>query len=159
MKSKAPQNDDGTKLIAANKKAFHDYFVIEKLEVGMEMMGSELRPCREGRVNIKDAYAEVENGQLWLHAAHIGQNAFSGQFGHDPLRKRRLLAHKKQILKLGQKIETSGHTLVPLKIYFRSGRVKLELALVKGKRQYDKRETIAKKDLKREMDREMSGKN
>jgi SsrA-binding protein len=159
LKSKAPSSETGIKIIAQNKKAFHEYFILEKLEVGISLAGSELRPCREGRVNLKDSYAEVENGQMWLMSAHIGSNPFSNRNDHQPERKRRLLAHKKEILKLGHKVEASGNSLVPLKIYFKNGKVKVEIALVKGKRQYDKRETLAKKDLKREMDREMSGRN
>ncbi len=157
MKSKPAAGEDGLKLIAANRKAFHEYHILEKLEVGIALVGSELRPCREGKVNLKDAYAEVVDGQLWLVEAHIGSNPFSNRLDHSPLRRRKLLAHKRQILKLGQKVETSGMTLVPLRMYFKAGRVKVEIALVKGKAQYDKRETIAKKDLKREMDRELSG--
>lgn len=158
LKSKAPANDDGIKLIATNKKAFHDYFILEKLEVGISLVGSEIRPIREGKVNLKEGFAEVESGQLWLKDVHIGSNPFSNRLDHTPMRKRRLLAHKAQIIKLGKKVETGGNTLVPLRMYFHSGKVKIEIALVKGKREYDKRDTIAKKDLKREMDRELSGK-
>jgi len=155
LKSKAASGD-GTKLIAANKHAFHEYFILDKLEVGISLVGSELRPCREGRVNLKDGYAEAENGQLWLNEVHIGSNPFSNRLDHAPLRRRRLLAHKREILKLQQKLKVTGHTLIPLRMYFKSGKVKVELGLAKGKAQYDKRETIAKKDLKRELDREMS---
>ncbi|OIP32144.1 SsrA-binding protein [bacterium CG2_30_54_10] len=157
MKSKQTENDAGIKLIAGNRKAFHDYLILEKLEVGIALAGSELRPCREGQVNLKDAYAEIENGELWLIEAHIGSNPFSNRLDHNPLRRRKLLAHKRQILKLGQKLLTTGLTIVPLRIYFKDGKAKVEIALAKGKAQYDKRETIAKKDLKREMDRELSG--
>ncbi|MBF0548131.1 MAG: SsrA-binding protein SmpB [Candidatus Riflebacteria bacterium] len=157
MKSRKDQNGDGTKLIASNKRAGFDYYILERLEAGVVLMGSELRPCREGRVNLKDAYAEIEEGQLWLYQAHIGANPFANRLDHSPLRKRKLLAHKKQIYKLGQKVQTGGHTIVPLRMYFKDGMVKVEIALVKGKKQYDKRETIAKKDLKRDMEREMGG--
>ncbi|HOY65844.1 MAG TPA: SsrA-binding protein SmpB [Candidatus Ozemobacteraceae bacterium] len=155
MKSKA-STGDGTKLIAANRYAYHEYFILDKIETGIELVGSELRPCREGRVNLKDGYAEAVNGQLWLNEVHIGSNAFSNRLDHAPLRKRRLLAHKREILKLQQKLQVSGHTLIPLRMYFKNGMVKVELGLAKGKAQYDKRATIAKKDLKRELDREMS---
>jgi len=157
LKSKAPKDDGGIKVITTNKKAFHDFFILEKLEVGISLLGSELKPCREGNVNLRDSFAEIIDGELWLQNMHIGKNPFANQFGHPPLRRRKLLAHKKQILKLGQKVETSGNTLVPLRIYFKSGRVKVELALVKGKKEYDKREAIAKKDLKRETERELRG--
>ena len=159
LKSSKPSDTDGIKLIAGNRRAYHEYFMVETLEVGIVLLGSELRPCREGKVNLQEAYAEVDGaGQLWLFGASIAHNPFSNQMNHDPFRKRRLMAHKKQILKLGHKVQASGHTLIPLKMYFRDGRVKVEIALAKGKRQYDKRETLAKKDLKREMDRELSGK-
>jgi len=148
---------DGIKVIAANRKAHHDYFIVEKLEAGIALVGSELRPCREGRVNLKDSYAEEINGQLWLHDMHIGSNKFSNRLDHEPERKRRLLAHRKEILKWGLKVRTSGMTIVPLLIYFKNGKVKVELALVKGKAKYDKRDSIAKKDAQRDMERELGG--
>ncbi len=144
-------------MIAANRKAHHDYFIVEKLEAGIALVGSELRPCREGRVNLKDSYAEEINGQLWLHDMHIGSNKFSNRLDHEPERKRRLLAHRKEILKWGLKVRTSGMTIVPLLIYFKNGKVKVELALVKGKAKYDKRDSIAKKDAQRDMERELGG--
>ncbi|MFZ5953278.1 MAG: SsrA-binding protein SmpB [Candidatus Rifleibacteriota bacterium] len=156
MKSKK-QSADGIKIIAANRKAHHDYFIVEKLEVGIALVGSELRPCREGRVTLKDSYVEEEAGQLWLYDMHIGSNQFSNRLDHEAERKRRLLAHKNEILKLGQKVRTSGMTMVPLKIYFKQGRIKLEIALVKGKAKYDKRESIAKKDAQRDIARELGG--
>ncbi|MBF0498949.1 MAG: SsrA-binding protein SmpB [Candidatus Riflebacteria bacterium] len=157
MKSQTGKDADGVKLIAGNRQAGYEYFILEKLEVGIALLGTELRPCREGRVNLKDGYAEIENNQLWLYEVHIGSNAFANRQDHAPLRKRRLLAHHRQILKWFQKVNASGNTIIPLRMYFKAGKVKVEVALVKGKRQYDKRETIAKKDLKREMDREMGG--
>ncbi|MEW6710371.1 MAG: SsrA-binding protein, partial [Candidatus Riflebacteria bacterium] len=112
MKSKK-QSADGIKIIAANRKAHHDYFIVEKLEVGIALVGSELRPCREGKVTLKDSYVEEEAGQLWLYDMHIGSNPFSNRLDHEAERKRRLLAHKNEILKLGQKVRTSGMTMVP----------------------------------------------
>jgi SsrA-binding protein len=156
LKSKK-QSADGIKIIAANRKAHHDYFIVEKLEVGIALVGSELRPCREGRVTLKDSYAEEENGQLWLYDMHIGSNQYSNINDHEPERKRRLLAHKNQILKFGQKVRTTGMTIVPLKIYFAKGKVKLEIALVKGKAKYDKRDSLAKKDAQRDIERELGG--
>ncbi|MDD2624921.1 MAG: SsrA-binding protein SmpB [Candidatus Riflebacteria bacterium] len=155
--SSKKQSAEGSKLIAANKKAHFDYFIMEKLEVGIELRGSELRPCREGRVNLKDSYVDEENGQFWLYDVHIGSNPFSNRNDHEPERKRRLLAHKSQIIKWGQKVKTSGMTIVPLRMYFTDGKVKLEIALVKGKAQYDKRDAIAKKDAKRDLERELGG--
>ncbi len=156
MKSKK-QPVDGVKVVAANRKAHYDYFIIEKIEVGIALLGSELRPIRENRVTLKDSYAEEVNGELWLYDMHIGANQFSNRLDHDPVRKRRLLAHKREILKLGHKAETSGMTLVPLRVYFKKGKVKVELALVKGKAKYDKRDSIAKKDMRRDVERELGG--
>ena len=159
LKSKASPGDDGVKLIATNKKAFHEYFILEKLEVGIVLQGSELRPCREGQVNLKEAFVEADNGEMWLIGVNIGANPFSNRFAHDSTRKRKLLAHKNQIVKLAYKTETSGNTLVPLRMYFRHGRAKVEIGLVKGKKLYDKRESIAKKDQQRQLDRELSGRD
>jgi SsrA-binding protein len=156
LKSKK-QPVDGIKVVAANRKAHYDYFIIEKIEVGIALVGSELRPIRENRVTLKDSYAEEVNGELWLYDMHIGANQFSNRLDHDPVRKRRLLAHKREILKLGHKAETSGMTLVPLRVYFKKGKVKVELALVKGKAKYDKRDSIAKKDMRRDVERELGG--
>lgn len=156
MKSKKSQTD-GTRLIATNRKAFHDYFILEKLETGIALVGSELRPCREAKVTIKDAYAEVVKGELWLHDLHIGANTYSNRNSHEPERKRKLLAHSRQIDKLANKCLTTGITIVPLRLYFKDGKVKVEIALVKGKTKYDKRASIAKKDAQRDMDRELGG--
>lgn len=155
--SSKKQSGDGIKIIAANRKAGFDYFILEKLEVGIALVGSELRPCREGKVTLKDSFAEEENGQLWLHDMHIASNPFSNRLDHDTDRKRRLLAHKNEILKWGHKVRTSGVTIVPLKVYFKNGKVKIEIALVKGKTKYDKRDSIAKNDAKREVQRELGG--
>ncbi len=156
--SSKKQTGDGTKLIAANKKAHFDYFIVEKLEVGIELLGSELRPCREGRVNLKDSYVDTAGAEFWLYGVNIGSNKYSNRNDHDSERKRRLLAHKTEIIKWDRKVQTSGMTIVPLRMYFRDGRVKLEIALAKGKATYDKREAIAKKDAKRDLDRELGGK-
>lgn len=155
--SSKKQAGDGIKIIAANRKAGFDYFILEKLEVGIALVGSELRPCREGKVTLKDSFAEEENGQLWLHDMHIGSNPFSNRLDHEPERKRRLLAHKNEILKWGHKVRTAGVTIVPLKVYFKNGKVKIEIALVKGKAKYDKRDSIAKNDAKRDVQRALGG--
>jgi SsrA-binding protein len=151
------QQGDGEKIVAANRKAFHDYFILERLEVGIALVGSEMRPCREGRVTLKDSYAEEIGGQLWLHDMHIGSNPFSNRMDHEPERKRRLLAHKSEIIKWGYKVRTSSMTIVPLKVYFKNGKVKVELGLAKGKAKYDKREALQKKDAKRDAERELGG--
>lgn len=157
MSSKKQQDSNGIKIIAENRKAYHDYFILEKLETGIQLVGSELRPCREGRVTLKDSFVDAVEGQLWLCDVHIGSNAYSNRLDHDPERKRRLLAHKGQIWKLCEKVKTTGITIVPLKFYFKEGKVKVEIALVKGKAMYDKREAIAKRDAQRDMDRELGG--
>lgn len=157
MKSKEPAAADGKKIISNNRKAFHDYEILEKLEVGIVLCGSELRPLRAGEVNLKDAWAEEENGELWINDLNINANPFANRLGHDPVRKRKLLANKREILRLRQKMLTPGFTLIPLSMYFKRGKVKVELGLARGKRQYDKRETIAKKDLQREMARDLRG--
>ncbi|NLM17963.1 MAG: SsrA-binding protein SmpB [Candidatus Riflebacteria bacterium] len=148
-------SDEGVKLIAANRKAHHDYFIVEKLETGIQLAGSELRPCRENRVNLKDAYVDIDNGEMWLIGVHIGLNPFSNIQNHDPERKRKLLAHRYQIDKFGKKSMNTGMTVIPLRMYFKQGKVKVEIALAKGKTTYDKRDSIAKKDMKRDMDREL----
>lgn len=159
MKATAGHHKDlgegGLKVIALNRRAFHDFSILEKLEVGIALVGSELRPCREGKVNLKDAFVEEVKGELWLRDLNIGSNEYSNRLDHATLRSRKLLAHKQEIYRLGQKLKTTGITIIPLRVYFRRGRVKLEIALAKGKALHDKRETIAKKDLKRDLDREL----
>jgi SsrA-binding protein len=161
LKSKKQANkfgDDGYKLIAANKKAHFDYFITDKMEVGIALVGSELRPCREGRVSLKDSFVDEIDGQFWLYDVHIGSNAFSNRNDHEPERKRRLLAHKVDIIKWGHKANASGMTIVPLKMYFKRGKVKVEIGLAKGKALYDKRDSLAKKDAKRDVERALGGK-
>jgi len=159
LKSRVPADTDGKKIISNNRRAFHDYEILEKLEVGIVLRGSELRPLRSGEVNLKDAWAEEAAGELWLHDLNINSNPFANRLGHDPLRKRKLLANKREIERLRQKMLNPGLTLIPLALYFKRGKVKVELGLARGKRQYDKRETIAKKDLQRDMARELRGRD
>ena len=147
------------KLIAQNKKAHHEYSILETYEAGMALLGSEVKSCRMGRVNLKDSYVRIENGELYLVGAHISHYSWANRFNHDPLRQRKLLLHKQEIKKLYGKIREKGQTCVPLKMYFtEKGNVKVEIALVKGKTQYDRREAIRTKDLRREMERELKGK-
>ena len=143
-----------TQAVAVNRKAYHDYHVLESLEVGIALMGTEVKSLRKGDVNLRDAYARVENGEVWLHNAHIARYDAGNRFNHDPLRPRKLLLHRKQINELNRRLQEGGTTLVPLRLYFKdSHRVKLELGLVRGKKQYDKREAIAKRDVEREIAR------
>lgn len=138
------------KIITNNKHATYQYHILEKYEAGIELRGSEVKSLREGRINLKDAFCKIENGEIFLYNAHISQYKSASVFNHDPERPRRLLLHKYEILKLEQKVKEKGLTIVPLKMYFNEkGLVKVEIALVKGKKLYDKREDIAKRDLER----------
>ena len=145
---------EGKKLIANNKKAFHDYFIEEQLETGIELFGTEVKAIRAGHCSIKEAYVQVNRGELWVEGMNIQPYEKGNIFNKDPLRIRKLLAHKNEILKLDQKLKEKGYTIVPLEVYFKSGRVKVNIGLAKGKKLYDKRETIAKKDAKREAERD-----
>ena len=145
---------EGKKLIANNKKAFHDYFIEEQLETGIELFGTEVKAIRAGHCSIKEAYVEVRKGELWVDGMNIQPYEKGNIFNKDPLRIRKLLAHKNEIMKLEQKLKEKGFTIVPLEVYFKGGRVKVNIGLAKGKKLYDKRESIAKKDAKREAERE-----
>lgn len=149
----------GIKVIAENRKARHDYFVEEKLEVGIILTGTEIKSIRAGRVNLKDSYAEISGGELWLTQMHISPYEQGNRFNHEPLRKRKLLLNKSEIVKLTAEVQQQGMTLIPLKIYLKQGLAKIELGLCKGKKNYDKRQDIAKKDAKRDMDRELRERN
>ncbi len=145
----------GTKLIAPNKKARHDYFVMETYEAGIELFGTEVKSIRRGQVNLKDSYCFVEKGELFVSGMHISPYEQGNIFNKDPMRIRRLLMHKKEINKLLGLVTQQGLTLVPLSMYFRSSRVKLEIGLCKGKKLYDKRDTEAKKQAGRDIERAM----
>jgi len=143
----------GTKLIAQNKKAYHDYFIEETLEAGIALTGTEVKSLRAGRVNLRDSYAAVEEGELFLIGMHISPYEQGNIFNHDPLRTRKLLVHARELRRLYGKVQVAGYTLVPSKLYFKDGRVKVEIALAKGKALYDKRQTLAKKEAQRDMER------
>lgn len=151
----AAKSNEGKKLIANNKKAFHDYFVEEQLETGIELFGTEVKSIRAGHCSVKEAYVFIRHGELFVEGMNISPYEKGNIFNKDPLRTRRLLAHKKEILKYDQKLKEKGYTLVPLEVYFKEGKVKVNIGLCKGKKLYDKRETIAKKDVERETEREM----
>lgn len=142
-----------TKQIAANRQARHEYFVLETLETGIELVGTEVKSLRMGQVNLKDSWVDVEDGQLIVYGMHISPYEKGNIFNRDPLRPRRLLAHKNEIRKLGQELKLQGYTLIPLSLYFKHGRVKLGLGLCKGKKLYDKRATAAERSAKRDIDR------
>ena len=144
---------EDVKVIARNKKARHDYFIEEVYEAGIVLKGTEVKSIRAGKVNIKDSYARVENGELFLYNMHIGPYDSGNRFNHEPLRTRKLLMHRKEINKLLGYVQEKGYTLIPLSVYLKNGRVKIGLALAKGKRAYDKRHSVAERDAKREIER------
>lgn len=150
---------DSIKLISQNKKAFHDFFIEETFECGIELVGTEVKSLREGKVNLKDSFASLVNGEIYIKNMHISPYEKGNIFNKDPLRERKLLLHKYEILKLVGKIKEKGYSLVPTKIYLKNSLVKVELGLAKGKKLYDKREDIARKDAKRDIDRRMKEAN
>lgn len=150
--------EDGIQPVAQNRKARHLYHILETLEAGLVLTGTEVKSLRDGRANLGDAYATVEGGEVWLHHLHISPYEQGNQFNHEPLRKRKLLLHRRDIRRLVGKTREKGLTLIPLRIYFRNGWAKVELALAKGKRTHDKRDDIAKRDAERDMARAMSRK-
>ena len=141
---------DGIKLIASNREAYFDYFIRETYEAGLELVGTEVKALREGRVNLKDAYVVIRNGEAWLMEAHISPYSHGNRYNHDPRRTRRLLLHKREIAKLAAATQERGLTVVPTRLYFKRGRAKVEVAIAKGKKIYDKRETERHRDLERE---------
>ncbi|NLP44789.1 MAG: SsrA-binding protein SmpB [Peptococcaceae bacterium] len=143
------------KVVAENRKARHDYFVEDRYEAGIILTGTEIKSIRAGRVNLKDSYAEIVDGEVWLNQMHISPYEQGNRFNHEPLRKRKLLLHRSEISKLVGKVQQQGMTLIPLKIYIKNGLAKIELGLCKGKKSYDKREDIAKRDAKRQMERDL----
>ena len=149
----------GRKPMAQNKKAFHDYFVEERLECGMELKGTEVKSMRQGRMNLKESYAVVKNGEVFVQGMHISPYEQGNIFNTDPLRPKRLLLHRNQIRHLYQEVGKMGYALVPLSVYLKDGRFKMELGLCKGKKLHDKREDIAERDVKREMQRALRERN
>ena len=145
--------EEKIKVIAENRKARHDYFILETYEAGIALTGTEVKSLRAGKVNLKDGFGLVRDGELYLEGVHISPFEHGNRFNADPLRRRKLLMHKRQIMKLYGQVKQEGLTLAPLKLYFVRGRVKVELALCKGKKLYDKRDAAATKDAKREMAR------
>ena len=142
---------DKIKIIATNKKAFHDYFILETFEAGIVLKGTEVKSIKQGRINLKDSYAKIKDGEIYLFNTHISPYKHGNLFNHEPLRTRKLLLNKKEINKIIGKINEKGLTLIPLKVYLKKGLVKLELGLCKGKKVYDKREEIKRRDLEREL--------
>lgn len=145
----------GEKTIVQNRRARHEYHILERHEAGIELVGTEVKSLREGHITLKDSYADVENGQMFLIGVHINPYEQGNIYNHDPERIRKLLMHKREILKLGARVAEKGLTLIPLSVYFKQGRVKVEIALCQGKHTVDKRDTIREREVKREVDREI----
>jgi SsrA-binding protein len=139
--------------VAENRKARHNYFIEDTYEAGMVLLGTEVKSLRLGKINLKDSYARIKRGEVFIHQMHIGTYPFASHNNHDPLRKRKLLLHKYEIKKLYGKVNEKGYALIPLKVYFSRGKAKLTLALAKGKRKYDKREAIRRRDEQRDLER------
>lgn len=145
--------DEGIKIISDNRKARHDYHILDTLEAGIALQGTEVKSLRLGKVNIRDSFARVKDGEVFLHGMHISPYEHGNRFNHDPLRIRKLLLHKREIQRLIGKTKEQGLTLIPLRLYFKRGRAKVELAVAQGKKLYDKRETLARKDEARRVER------
>lgn len=151
--------DSGIKIVAQNKKAYHDYFVLEKLEAGLELFGTEVKSIRQGKINLKDSWCFVKDGEMFVNGMHISPYEQGNIFNRDPLRTKRLLLHKREIRRLYSQVKQDGLAIVPLSVYFKKGRAKVEIGLCKGKKLYDKREVAAKKDAQRNIDRALSIRN
>src|SRR5258706_12671682 len=151
--AKAASNNLPVKVITVNRQAYHDYFVERTIEAGISLVGTEIKSIRDGKVNLRGSYAIARDGELWLENAHIAIYEHGSRYNHDPMRSRKLLLHRREINQLLNKVATKGMTLVPLKLYLKGGRAKIELGLCRGKKLYDKREAIAERDAKREIER------
>lgn len=150
---------EAVKLVANNKKAYHDYFIDEKYEAGLVLHGTEVKSLRMGKCSIKEAWVRIQDGEVWVYGMHISPYEKGNIFNKDPLRPRKLLMHQAEIGKLLGKVKEKGITLVPLQVYFKNGRAKLEIGLARGKKLYDKREELAKRDMRREAEREFKVRN
>ncbi len=147
--------NENSRTVAQNKKAYHDYFVLEEYEAGIELFGTEVKSIRQGRVNLKDAWCSIDSGEIFVNGMHISPYEQGNIFNRDPLRKKKLLMHKKEIHKLYGTIKQQGLTLIPLSVYFNKGKAKIKVGLCKGKKIYDKRDVAAKKEANRSIDREI----
>ena len=151
--SKAASTHVPVKVITVNRQAYHDFFVERTIEAGIALMGTEIKSIRDGKVNLRGSYAMVRNGELWLENAHIAVYEHGNRYNHEPMRNRKLLLHRREIDQLLGKVATKGLTLIPLKLYLKGGKAKIELGLCRGKKLYDKRDVIAERDVKREIER------
>lgn len=159
VRNLATKTKEELNLIADNRKARHDYFVEDTIEAGLVLTGTEVKSLRLGRANLRDSHASIEKGEAFLYNVHISPYEQANRFNHEPLRVRKLLLHKDEIRRLTGKVREKGYTLVPLKLYFKKGRAKVELALAKGKKAYDKRHDVAERDARREMERAFRGRD
>ena len=146
---------NGTHVAVTNRKAYHDYFIEDRYEAGIELTGTEVKSIRQGKLNLKDSFCHVKNGELFLYGMHISPYEKGNMFNRDPLRTRKLLMHKREIMKLSARIQQDGYSLIPLSVYFKNAKVKVELGLARGKKLYDKRASAAERDAKRDIDRVM----
>jgi SsrA-binding protein len=146
---------EGVKVVATNRKATHEYTIEDRLEAGLVLQGTEVKSIRAGQVNLREGYVQIRDGEAFLINTHISHYDPSGRSGHDPLRARKLLLNRKEIAKLESSLHERGWTIIPLRVYLKNGRVKIEIALARGKRKYDKRQTIAKRDAQRQIERTM----
>ena len=151
--------DDGVKVICRNKRAFHEYEVLESLECGVALTGTEVKSLRDGHASLEDAYAKLEGGEVWLLGSDVPEYAMGNRMNHKPKRRRKLLMHRREMAKFAGKASQRGFTLVPLKLYFKDGRAKVELAVARGKQQFDKRQTKKKQEAQREIRRAMTDRN
>jgi SsrA-binding protein len=147
---------DDIKVVATNRKARHDFFLEDQIEAGLSLRGTEIKSIRAGQVSLKEAHIEIDGSEAWLVNAHIAPYESAGQFNHEPKRRRRLLLHKREIHKLFDQVRQKGYTIVPIRLYLRHGKAKLEIALAKGKRKFDKRKEISKRDAEREIERTLA---
>ena len=147
--------NNAIKIVAQNKKAYHDYFVLEKLEAGIELFGTEVKSIRQGKINLKDSWCSIKDGEMFVNGMHISPYEQGNIFNRDPLRVKRLLLHKKEIRRFYANVKQEGLSIVPLSVYFSKGRAKVEIGLCKGKKLYDKREVAAKKDAQRDIERNL----
>lgn len=151
----AGTNDGPVKVVTVNRQAYHDYTVERTIEAGVSLVGTEIKSIRDGKVNLRGSYAMIRRDEVWLENAHIAVYEHGNRYNHEPLRNRKLLLHKREIEQLGAKVATKGLTLVPLKLYLKGGRAKIELGLCRGKKLYDKRDTLLERDVKRDIERIM----
>ena len=150
-----PDRDDKDRDVAVNRRAYHDYFIDEKYEAGVMLSGTEVKSVRNGRANLRDGFVRIDNGEAWLENVHISPYVQASVMNQEPLRPRKLLLHRREISSLIGKVKQKGYTLIPLRVYFSRNHAKVEIGLCRGKRQYDKREAIAERDAKREIERAM----